>query len=251
MSLGILWLCAMSLNRVAPEAPSRPEHGQGVLPPLRTLSWWHGIVLSLLLVGLFFVQFSMLKNLDRPARTSFVSFPVVIDEWVGQRSTLSEAVQKSLGTDDYLNVAFRNTRTGGMVHVLVSWYDHQTTDHAAHAPTSCLVGGGWDVIEKRVLPPSANGDRSFPITQMILRMNGQPLISNFCFLQRGRVVVSEWWNKWYLLADSVTMQRTDGALMRFEMPVPSGKSLEAAQAELDNFVGRFRVRLASHLPEDY
>lgn len=251
LSLGILGGCALLLNRWFPESAPRAAGDQGPLPQLKTSAWWHGVVVALLLGGLFLTQTFLLKNLSRPERTSFTSFPTVIDEWVGQRATLSEGVVKSLGTDDYLNAAFRNSRTGALVYVLVSWYDHQTTAHAAHAPTSCLVGGGWDVRQKSVLPPSVNGDRTFPMTQMVLNRDGQPLLSNFCFLQRGRVVVSEWWNKWYLLADSVVMQRTDGALLRFEMPVPNGRTIEEAQAELDSFAGRFRQRLAPYLPADY
>lgn len=249
LSLGILGVGVMLLNRWSPEPAQAEGHEAGPLPPLRTSAWWHAVVVALILGGLFLTQTMLWQNRALPERTSFATFPLVIDEWVGERSVLGEAVQRSLGTDDYLNGAFRSRETGSVVYVLVSWYDHQTTAHAAHAPTSCLVGGGWDVRRKHVLAP--NQDRPFPMTQMVLNREGLPMLSNFCFLQRGRVVVSEWLNKWYLLADSVVMQRTDGALVRFEMPVPPSRSMEEAQAELDRFIGRFRERLSPYLPADY
>lgn len=251
LSLGILGLCALLLNRYSPDPAGTPEDDDKPLPPLRTSAWWHGVVIALILGGAFLAQSTMLKNLSLPERKDLVSFPVSIGDWTGKRSTLSEAVIKSLGSDDYLNGVYRNSKTGDVVYVLFSWYDHQTTAHAAHAPTSCLVGGGWDVMEKRVLPPSANGDRPFPVTQMILNREGQPLISNFSFLQRGRVVVSEWWNKWYLLVDSVVLQRTDGGLLRLEMPVRPGRSPNEAQAELDKFAGLLWAELRPYLPEGY
>ena len=111
---------------------------------------------------------------------------------------------------------------------MISWYAHQTVEHAAHAPTSCLLGGGWDLISKRVLPPADKG-RAFPVTQVLLGKGDQRLVSNFWLLQRGRVVTSEWLNKWYLVQDALLQQRTDGALVRVEMAVPRGRPLNMSK----------------------
>jgi len=71
------------------------------------------------------------------------------------------------------------------------------------------------------------------------------LLSNYWFHQRGRIIVSEYWNKWYLFWDSITKQRTDGALVRLEMALRRGQDIDAAQAVMDEFM----VELLKILPE--
>ena len=83
------------------------------------------------------------------------------------------------------------------------------------------------------------------INQMILEKGGGLLLTNYWFQQRGRIIQSEYWNKWYLFQDSLTKRRTDGALVRLEMPLREGQGVEDAQAMLDSFT----VELMEVLPE--
>lgn len=247
-SLGVLWGCAQWMRDMEQGDAVTMDRGHEI--SLQT-PWWRGgvalVFFSLMLIG----QSSLLNNTVRLERQAFSSFPAEVGEWVPQRQVLSAAALKGLGLDDYYNAVFRNVRTGDVAYVLVSWYDHQTTSHAAHAPTSCLVGSGWDIKSKQVMPASILSGRPFPLAQMILKRNQQTIVSNFWFLQRGRVVVSEWANKWYLLIDSITQQRTDGALVRVEFPVRENDNVELAQQRLDVFTGQLLEALSPHLPHDY
>lgn len=251
LSLGVLALCARFLGKG--EVGKRASQSDGAANHISFsfASWKYGVVASLLLVGAFTLQYSLFHQQMVLERKSFHSFPTTIGQWEGEFDTLTLPVLKSLGTDDYLNGQFRNEQTGEVIHVLVSWYDKQTVSHAAHAPTSCLVGGGWDIETKGVLQPQGGDVRHFPVTQMVLTQRGQPLISNFWFWQRGRFVVSEWMNKWYLLMDSVVRQRSDGALVRLEMPVLPGRDIHRAQQTLDSFAEQLSMELAPYLPEGY
>jgi EpsI family protein len=83
------------------------------------------------------------------------------------------------------------------------------------------------------------------IKQMILEKEGSRLLSNYWFQQRGRWIVSEYMNKWYLFWDSITKGRADGALVRIEMPLHKGQDVDAAQAIMDEFT----LRLGEVLPE--
>ena len=250
VSLCVLGGCAWIMRGKADEGSTRTptrQHGGGrALAP-----WWHGVIpvgcLAVMLLG----QLSLFHEQAPPDRVHFHTFPSEVSGWTAQRQTLSGAVLEGLGVDDYYNAVFRNAGTGDVAYVLVSWYDRQTTNHAAHAPTSCLVGSGWDIKSKGVLSPSAASGRAFPVTRMVLFRNKQMLLSNFFLLQRGKVVVSEWMNKWYLLKDAVLKQRTDGALVRVEMPVRPGVALAEAQETLDKFVGELRAALSPYLPADY
>ena len=73
------------------------------------------------------------------------------------------------------------------------------------------------------------------ISQIVLEKSGGRLLSNYWFQQRGRWIVDEYLNKWFLFWDSITKKRTDGALVRIEMPLHKNHDVEAAQAALDEF----------------
>ena len=74
------------------------------------------------------------------------------------------------------------------------------------------------------------------IRQMVFESGNRYLLSNYWFHQRGRVIVSEYWNKWYMFQDSLTKRRTDGALVRLEMLLRKEQDIEAVQAVMDGFM---------------
>jgi len=173
----------------------------------------------------------------------------VIGDWQGERSYVSEKILDSLWADDYVQIHFSNTRTGDMILFFVPYYEYQKTRHTAHSPVSCLLGGGFasrsrEIIQSNFPPPFGEVE----IRQMVLEKDGELLLSNYWFQQRGRIVVSEYRNKWYLFWDSVTKRRTDGALVRLEMPLTAGRNIEAAQAVLDSFTQELMKILPEYVP---
>ncbi len=255
LSLGLLGFFMLLLRRMGRAKDKEPDaleaQPEEQARPRRMPHWSHGLVAIGILAAMLVAQHTVLRPGEVPNRMDFSKFPMTIGHWQGTSERLSKPVLKSLGLDDYVNAVYRDKETGQVIYLLISWYNHQTTDHSAHAPTSCLVGGGWDVDRKMVLGPAENSGRSFPVAQMVLDQNGQELLSNFMFLQRGRVVTNEWKNKLYLLVDAVFQQRTDGALVRVETAVPKGSTVAEAQAMLDEFLGLLRKELTPFLPEGY
>ena len=83
---------------------------------------------------------------------------------------------------------------------------------------------------------------------MVMEKNRDRLISNYWFQQRGRVIVSEYANKWYLFWDSLFKRRTDGALVRLEMPLRRGQTVEEAQAVMDSFTRHLMKILPEYVP---
>lgn len=184
-----------------------------------------------------------------PDRKTFKDFPVEIGDWEGRKSYLSEEIMNSLWADDYVQIHFENKKTHDYLLFFVPYYESQKNRHTAHAPASCLVGSGYAPVSKKIIIrnfPSPFGD--VKIGQMLLEKSNQRLLSNFWFHGRGRVVASEYLNKWYLFWDSVTKRRTDGALVRIEMPLRKGRSIEAAQKAVDEFTTKVLEILPEYVP---
>lgn len=208
---------------------------------------WAGSAVFLLFWGL---NIALASTQIIPMREKFETFPTEIGNWKGEKTFLREEILKSLWADDYVQIEFRNHETGDMLLLFVPYYEYQGTMHTAHAPVSCLVGGGFAPISREII------EREFPpsfgrvkIRQMVLEKNKQRLLSNYWFHQRGRFIVNEYANKWFLFWDSLTKRRTDGALVRIEMPMRRGQDLQTAQATVDSFTRELMKILPEYIPD--
>ena len=205
--------------------------------------------MALILVGVSSLGNGLVRSQSVPERMSLQSFPTSIGAWKGEQRTLSKEILDALWADDYVTGTYRNTNTGNVLHRLIPYYEYQTTQHTAHAPASCLLGGGYGLQSKGLLAPDPETGRDFPVHQMVLGKGEMRLLSNFWFEQRGRVITNEYLNKWYLFWDGVTRQRTDGALVRAEMVLKPGQSVSQGQDVLDGFLGELKEILPAYVPE--
>lgn len=252
-TLFFLVLLTLLLRRMESQAsrePSRDEPAAAVngRPAARGIAWPAALAAGLVLVLGWWAQDHLVQNQVVPERRSFSQFPDQIAGWQGERLFLSDQILDSLWADDYVSGNFSHPRTGNTLHLLISYYQRQTTRNTAHAPTSCLLGSGWDLEHKKVLEPNPATGRDFPIQSMLLEQNGGRILSNFWFEQRGRLITSEYWNKFYLFWDGLTMGRTDGALVRVELYLQPGQSVAQGQRLLDEFVGNLRTILGEYVP---
>jgi EpsI family protein len=71
----------------------------------------------------------------------------------------------------------------------------------------------------------------------------------FWFVERGRVQTNEYAVKWQIFWDALTMNRTDGALVRVTTFVPNVLHLPEADARLAEFVRVLDPKLAYYLPQ--
>ena len=58
----------------------------------------------------------------------------------------------------------------------------------------------------------------------------------YWFDERGRNIANEYWAKWYLLADAITKNRTDGALIRLTTRIASGRIRARRRRRLQSFM---------------
>jgi len=206
-------------------------------------------VILLVFTSSLLLQSHMLHAQLSPERKDFTDFPDRIASWKGERLYLSQGIQESLWADDYVSGRFLHPQTGNSLHLLVSYYETQTTRKTAHAPTACLLGSGWLMQTRKLAPPNPDNGRSFPVQSMVMEQGGQRMLANFWFDQRGRHITSEYWNKAYLFMDALFMRRTDGALVRVEMFMNPGQCSVEAQNMLDGFLGELKELLGAYIPK--
>jgi EpsI family protein len=70
----------------------------------------------------------------------------------------------------------------------------------------------------------------------------------YWFKQRGRDIANEYWMKWYLLADSLSRNRTDGSLVRLTTPILSDEKDSDAENRLNDFLSVVDPKLDKYVP---
>ena len=188
------------------------------------------------------------SSANLPDRAKLEGFPMQIAQWQGRQQYLSKEIMEQLWADDYVSALYHNPGSGSRIQLLIPFYEYQGTRHTAHAPQSCLLGGGFDLLksEDRFLPTRNEG--SIKVRTLLLKQGDTRILGAYFFLQRGRVITSPWENKFYLMWDALTRRRTDGALVRAELQMASGQSEEEAFAMLSEFLREIWVLLPEYVP---
>ncbi len=124
-----------------------------------------------------------------------------------------------------------------------------------HSPQNCLPGAGMgagvqrrDEAARAKQGPSG-GTEDIPINRYMIQKGLDRQLVLYWYQAHGRVVASEYWGKFYLIADAFRLNRTDGALVRVIAPVAPGEQGEAdAEKAAVKFVNSLFPLLPNYLP---
>jgi EpsI family protein len=218
-----------------------------------TVGWTKPIVLTAIVCLMFVTSGYALKKIpsarNLPQREDFKSFPMQIGNWQGKRSYIEQEILDQLWADDYVQATYFKPRSSNVIHVLIPFYEYQSTRHTAHAPQSCLLGGGWALTESKERTINLGDGKQITLMTMNLAKGNAKVLGSYFFFMRGRVITSPWINKFYLMWDSFSRQRTDGALVRAEMVLAPGQSTDEAWGELAGFISGLWEVLPRYVPK--
>ena len=184
-----------------------------------------------------------------PKRELFSQFPLIKDNWVGQENSIEERVLNKLLLSDYILADYHRTGDPMPVNLYVAYYGSQRTGSAIHSPRSCIPGGGWEMTDlKQVELSDALGMDGPSVNRTIIQLGDERQLVYYWFQQRGRTFTSEYMAKWYLFQDGITMDRSDGALVRLITPIPPNSDEAAADERLQVFLRKFYPELDRFIP---
>ncbi len=194
--------------------------------PVISLSVVSACLLAVFLVGQFLDQ----RDENTTTPKDFVNFPSDVGNWQGQHQPMDVAVRDSLGMTDYLLMDFFNEEDA-MINLYVAYYETQRKGVSPHSPKVCIPGGGWEISEFERI--SLNQQ---PLNRVIIQKGNDRQLVYYWFEGRGRVIANEYANKWFLLVDALTKNRTDGSLVRLVTPIYDGQSIQQAEQRLQGFM---------------
>jgi len=210
------------------------------------------LAVALIFIGLNFYVTRFFATTDfAPARETFATFPLAIDGWqCGEPIAMADKVIHNLGVTDYLLCDFRNADTGEYANLYVGYHASQTRNVSGgetliHPPEHCLPGSGWDIIQSEIVPTDwAPGGEAKRV--IIAKGNLRNLVY-FWYQSRGRIIARNHEKVLYLFLDRAAMQRTDGSLVRFTIPILNGDE-DAAERTFRSLAGRITPLLPDYVP---
>jgi exosortase D (VPLPA-CTERM-specific) len=182
-----------------------------------------------------------------PGRSRFVAFPNHIGQWQGQTSSLEPEVERDLvGLDDYILSDY--TRSDGtMVNLYVAFYASQRKNEQLHSPNDCIPGSGWQ-ITKFERTSFMDSGAELPLNRAVIEKQSIKQLVYYWFDERGRKIANEYLARWYLHADAVVMNRTDGALVRLVTQIHGDEPEHNADERLQAFMRDAIPSLSEYLP---
>jgi EpsI family protein len=188
-----------------------------------------------------------------PIRTSFEQFPMQIGDWRGASlPPITDSIMAILRVDDYVNRVYNAPARYG-AGLYIGYYRSQRQGDSIHSPLNCMPGAGWEPVSQRPLTisvPSTGAETTIAVNRYVIQKGVDRQLVLYWYQSHGRVVANEYWSKFYLIRDAVRLNRTDAALVRVIVPMPS--NLEGAESKAEDqaveFVRSMFPLLSTYLP---
>ncbi len=214
---------------------------------------WVALVVSVLLVLCLFIKYALTDRAEYPPeRASFSEFPLQINSWTGREASIDSDVLESLKLTDYFMANYLSGVGTLNVNLYIAYYGSQRKGASIHSPKGCLPGGGWRIesikkVEVQDIYPSQ--EKRFHVNRVVMNKGAKTHLVYYWFQQRGRNITNEYLAKWYLLWDSIAMNRTDGALVRVVAPVGENEKIVDLDNDLSDFLRELIPQLSEFVPD--
>ena len=183
-------------------------------------------------------------------RTSFDQFPLELGAWQGRTDRIERIYLDALRLDDYILADYVSDERN-IVNFYVAYYGTQSKGQSAHSPRTCIPGGGWRISElnRHVVSDVRFTEQPLVVNRTLIQKGEFRQLVYYWFQQRGRNLTNEYLVKWFIFWDALTMNRTDGALVRLTTHVRPDEELADADRRLTRFAGTIMPLLTSYIPD--
>ena len=181
-------------------------------------------------------------------RKQLREFPKALGNWeqTGGDEQLNNETLAVLRATDYLLRDYRKP-DGRVLGFYVGYYASQRDGATYHSPLNCLPGSGWVMSQPGTITITPSGRSAFVANRYIIENGGHRELLLYWYQGRGRSVASEYWGKVYTVLDSVSLRRSDGALVRITAPVGKSES-ESLKAAVE-LAAEVSTRLPEFVPD--
>ncbi|MGB8917579.1 MAG: exosortase C-terminal domain/associated protein EpsI [Candidatus Sulfotelmatobacter sp.] len=175
-------------------------------------------------------------------------FPAQLGNWTGKDVPLDKDTLDVLGPGDFLVRDYYAPDQPEFTNLYIAYFPSQRAGDTIHSPKNCLPGAGWAPVENDRITLVLPGHAPFPANRYVIAKGGARQLVLYWYWAHDRGVASEYSAKFYLVKDSIRMNRSDGALVRIVTPMLPGETLDAAQQRLLPFASHVVPLLDDYIP---
>ena len=259
--IGLLFLMAVLLQRLTPsplglrDTIDLDTDGlMGEASRFLGIATSRGVIIAALISAAITAAFVLTPAPDRvlPDRDKFNLFPRKVGEWNSYTIPLEPEIQRVLGATDSINAVFAKPgEQDTYVNFFAAYYDKQTEGSGIHSPEVCLPVGGWEVYSidptPVSMPDTVYGD--FELNRAVIEKGLSRQLVYYWFEQRGKRMTNDYLAKIDVVYDSLTIGRTDGAMVRFVTPINRNETEADADARMQAFMLELLPKLPRYIPE--
>ncbi len=184
-----------------------------------------------------------------PSRPALQSFPQTLGTWNSTDLPMDKDTLEVLGPGDFLSRSYQDQQKAQPpIDLFIAYFPSQRAGDTIHSPQHCLPGSGWTPVENRRISLSLSGHAPFQANRYLIEKGDDRRIVLYWYWAHDRGVASEYWVKFFLVADSIRMNRTDGALVRIIAPMYVGETPDSAVQRLLPFANRIMPLLDRYIP---
>ena len=184
-----------------------------------------------------------------PPRLTLHSFPQQLGDRTGTDLPIEKDTLQVLGPGDFLlRVYADQSPTQPAVNLFIAYFPSQRAGDTIHSPKNCLPGAGWAPVHSDRITLSMPGHAPFPVNRYVIAKGDYRQLILYWYWAHDRGVASEYWSKYYLVADSIKMHRSDGALVRMGTVIAPGEPVDDAEQRILKFADNVLPLLDDYIP---
>jgi EpsI family protein len=186
-----------------------------------------------------------------PERDPFSIFPREVGDWSGRQAFLDPQIERVLGATDYLDMTYTTQMEGATVNLFMAYYDKQT-EGIGH-PLARGLPARRRLGDRQLRHPSGGHERhgfgTFNVNRAVIQQGLSEQLVYYWFEQRGRRITNDFAAKLTVVYDSIMIDRTDGAIVRFITPISPVEPEGAADERLQRMMREALPHIPRFIPE--
>jgi len=163
----------------------------------------------------------------------------------GEDRPFENQVVRAIGADDYINRIYLGSSLP--IELYIGYYKDQRTGDRIHSPKNCLPGSGWEPVHSGRIQIGIQDGVPIVVNGVLVAQGAKRDMVLYWYQAHGRIIASEYWAKFWLVADALNHRSADGAIIRIWTTAADGEA--NSQARAVEFARRVYPQVAKFLPD--
>jgi len=185
---------------------------------------------------------------DVPPHQPLSDFPSQLHLWHGIPRSMTPAELQILGPGEFLLRDYVDSPAEPPVNLFIAYYPSQRSGDTIHSPQNCMPGAGWTPTHLAHVPLRLPEGGVIWVNRTVIVQGLDRQLVYYWYQAHGRVTPSEYSAKFYLVADAIRLNRTDGAMVRVVTPISAGGSEKDAENRALSFINLVLPHLDRFIP---